>query len=376
MDNPKISVLIPMYNRKQYAAQCIDSALNQTFQDYEIVIRDDCSTDGVFEFIQEKYAQQISEGKIRLLKNKENIKEFRTVCNLIQDGRGKYFTVLHNDDILLPQALQNYYTVADHFKADVVHCSYTLFMLVYIKDGVEHNLQPRLTCWENNPASNGQIMKVPYESKFRFNDWYNNGTFCDFQFNLFNKQFFMEELFQDFVHLNLDLLNLLWIMKSKIFIKIPLPSHIRRNAPDSASNKKRDVSFIKNFITGKLHANYIWNTTLSKIEFFRKNPEWIYLAQIRTMARSHFTQITTHNFYQDGITSELNEAVENAFKEVFGENYLYPTILFHFANLSGISSKVENSVFNDLLKNFHERFMLNKSLQDQFSSPPPPSEMA
>ena len=41
MDTPKISVLIPLYNRKHYITQCIDSALNQTFKDYEIIIRDE-----------------------------------------------------------------------------------------------------------------------------------------------------------------------------------------------------------------------------------------------------------------------------------------------------------------------------------------------
>ena len=67
MDAPKISVLIPMYNRKHYIEDCVNSVLNQTFQDFEIIIRDDNSTDGVFEFVQEKYSNEISTGKIKLL---------------------------------------------------------------------------------------------------------------------------------------------------------------------------------------------------------------------------------------------------------------------------------------------------------------------
>ena len=64
MDKPKISVLIPLYNRKQYAVQCIDSALNQTFQEnYEIIIRDDYSTDGVYEFVQKNISVKLTPEK-------------------------------------------------------------------------------------------------------------------------------------------------------------------------------------------------------------------------------------------------------------------------------------------------------------------------
>lgn len=42
MSAPKISVLVPLYNRRQYIEQCLDSALAQTFRDeYEIIVRDD-----------------------------------------------------------------------------------------------------------------------------------------------------------------------------------------------------------------------------------------------------------------------------------------------------------------------------------------------
>ncbi len=73
MDTPKVSILIPLYNRIRYAEECIKSALNQTFQDTEVVIRDDCSTDGVFDFVREKFSEQISSGKIKLFRNEKNL---------------------------------------------------------------------------------------------------------------------------------------------------------------------------------------------------------------------------------------------------------------------------------------------------------------
>ena len=120
----KISVLIPLYNRMRYIKECIDSALNQTFQDYEIIIRDNCSTDGSFEFVQENFSQQISEGKIKLFRNEKNIGEGGSVNRLFNDATGKYFTILHSDDAYLPHALKHLYEVAEKTSADVVHGSF------------------------------------------------------------------------------------------------------------------------------------------------------------------------------------------------------------------------------------------------------------
>ena len=109
METLKISVLIPLYNRRQYAEDCINSALNQDFQDYEIVIRDDASTDGVFEFVKNRYAKEISAGKIKLFRNGKNLGEAFTIKLLLRDATGKYLTILHNDDMYLPQTLKHLY---------------------------------------------------------------------------------------------------------------------------------------------------------------------------------------------------------------------------------------------------------------------------
>ena len=107
--SPKISVLIPLYNRKHFISDAVDSVLRQTFQDFELIIRDDVSTDGGFEFVQEKYSKQISEGKIKLFRNEKNLGEFPSTNKLISEAEGKYFTILHSDDLYLSHALQHLY---------------------------------------------------------------------------------------------------------------------------------------------------------------------------------------------------------------------------------------------------------------------------
>lgn len=45
MSSPKVTVMLPSYNHEKYIAEAIESCLNQTFQDFEIIMSDDCSTD-------------------------------------------------------------------------------------------------------------------------------------------------------------------------------------------------------------------------------------------------------------------------------------------------------------------------------------------
>ena len=42
---PAVSIVIPMYNTEKYIGECLDSILAQTFQDFEVIVVDDCSTD-------------------------------------------------------------------------------------------------------------------------------------------------------------------------------------------------------------------------------------------------------------------------------------------------------------------------------------------
>ena len=45
MSNPKVSIIIPVYNVERYISECLDSCINQTLQDIEIIIVDDCGSD-------------------------------------------------------------------------------------------------------------------------------------------------------------------------------------------------------------------------------------------------------------------------------------------------------------------------------------------
>ncbi len=96
---PKISVIVTTYNRANLLHRCLDSIVNQTFKDYEIIVVNDCSSDQTEDIIK-KY-----EG-LRYFVHLEN----KGVCAAKNTGlnniRGEWFAFVDDDDELLPHALE------------------------------------------------------------------------------------------------------------------------------------------------------------------------------------------------------------------------------------------------------------------------------
>lgn len=97
--NPKISVIMSSYNRTQYIKEAIESILNQTYQDFELIIIDDCSKKETQDVI-EKYAQ--NDERIIFLKNDRNIGQALTRNRGLEIAKGDYIAILDDDDISLP----------------------------------------------------------------------------------------------------------------------------------------------------------------------------------------------------------------------------------------------------------------------------------
>lgn len=103
---PKISVLMPVYNAQDYLAEAIDSVLNQTFTDWELIIGDDGSTDGTEDIIK-SYIK--THNRISYYKNEKNKGHTETKYSLLDKSTGEYIAFLDADDVSLPErfAIQN-----------------------------------------------------------------------------------------------------------------------------------------------------------------------------------------------------------------------------------------------------------------------------
>ena len=100
MENPRVSVVIPAYNHERYVGEAIQSVLNQTFQDFELIIINDGSTDRTEEEI-----LKFHDPRIRYY-SQENRGLSATLNRGIELARGEFFTFLPSDDMMLPEKLQ------------------------------------------------------------------------------------------------------------------------------------------------------------------------------------------------------------------------------------------------------------------------------
>ncbi|MHB1938631.1 MAG: glycosyltransferase family 2 protein [Acidobacteriaceae bacterium] len=124
MTAPKVSVCVPVYNAEEYIRQALESVLVQTFQDYEIVIVDNCSTDATVSVI--KDATKRAAGNVRFYRNDRNIGLVANMNKCLEYARGDYVKFLCADDLLLPGCIEAMASVLDHQQsATLVGCTRT-----------------------------------------------------------------------------------------------------------------------------------------------------------------------------------------------------------------------------------------------------------
>jgi len=121
MDSIKISVLITCYNRANYIIDAIESVLNSSFNDYELIIVDDNSTDGSQAIIS-KYEN--IDSRIRIYYNDTNLGQFKNRNYAVSLALGDYIKFLDSDDILYSHGLDLFYKYAIYNKnAAAIICS-------------------------------------------------------------------------------------------------------------------------------------------------------------------------------------------------------------------------------------------------------------
>ena len=118
MENrPKISVLIPVYNVEKYIAQCLESVVNQTYKNLEIIIVDDCGQDKSMDIVQ-FFAK--NDARIAVVHHTKNLGLAIARNSGLQAANGEYLCFLDSDDYMDSAALENMFNNAIDTNADIV----------------------------------------------------------------------------------------------------------------------------------------------------------------------------------------------------------------------------------------------------------------
>jgi glycosyltransferase involved in cell wall biosynthesis len=115
MNRPEISICIPVFNCESYIGEAINSVLEQTFNDYELIIINNASTDNTLKII-----NKFTDKRIRVISNSENI-GFKGNWNLaLSETKGKYIKILPADDYLMKDCLEKQVNILNSYENVVI----------------------------------------------------------------------------------------------------------------------------------------------------------------------------------------------------------------------------------------------------------------
>lgn len=228
----KLSIIIPVYNVEKYLRRCLDSVINQTFKNLEIIIINNASTDDSQNIIDE---YKNKDNRIISIINKENIYQGESRNQGLKISTGEYITFVDSDDWLEKEMYEEMIDLILKSKADIVECN---FKATNTNDGSMYIRSLIPSFKKNNPAIDKYIMhlnknelgvvvwnkiyssKIIKENQIKFED---------------NKKVFGEDLL-----FNLEIMHYTHFL---ITINKPLYNYFIRN--ESVSHRKDFISLDK-----------------------------------------------------------------------------------------------------------------------------------
>ena len=169
----KISVLMSVYNDEKRVSKSIESILNQTFQDFEFLILDDCSTDNTYE-ICNYYAKKNQ--KIKLMKNHQNLGLTKSLNLLISESNYELIARQDSDDESFKQRLEIQLKIMEKHNLDACTTLATIDELKGTRPFLSHLFPKKLIIKYKNPFIHGSLLikkKVlenvgMYDEKFKY----------------------------------------------------------------------------------------------------------------------------------------------------------------------------------------------------------------
>jgi len=137
MAKPLVSVIVPLFNYSNYIGYCIQSIINQTFVDFELIVVDDCSTDNSYKIVK-KFAKK--DKRIKVIKLDKNYGYSKAKNEGIIISKGKYITTLDADDMFTKNSVKIRLNAMTKHKVDFIYAN-----AFFVKNNIDLN-----KCYKHN----------------------------------------------------------------------------------------------------------------------------------------------------------------------------------------------------------------------------------
>ncbi|MBR1646884.1 MAG: glycosyltransferase [Selenomonadaceae bacterium] len=315
MELPAISVIISMYNAEKYIGECLDSILAQTFQDFEVIVMDDCSTDSSVAVV-EGYKKFFNE-RLKLIRTKKNSGSCGIPRNIgMTFSRGEYISFVDADDTITLTAFEELYSVAKKFAADVVACEkyYPVPENRWADSKSRNQLEPvgiKKSNFVTEPTllTNNFFERVKdlCMTSFLWNVW-SKLIRRDFIFE--NDLVFANRIFEDIVFTSSLALS------AERFVLVPNIINYYRIVEGSGSHPlEKGLEYFRKYVRALPASFRHFDEFLSGKEFFRQHPDQKYLVlervwmEITNYIAHMYNKIPLHEF--DEIIREVFSGDEN-----------------------------------------------------------------
>ena len=332
-DVPAITVVITTYNIESYVIDCVNSVLQNDFQDYEILLIDDCSTDNTFK-ICEHMAN--SNEKIRAIQRKKNGGAGAARNLGLINARGKYIYFVDGDDLISTTALKILFEAAEKNNADVVHTSY--WFVIDDEDFKASNFNKKNIFHDVNPAA-GFLQSDIFERIV--NEWAKGETALMIWLNFYRRDFLIsnEIRFAEMIAEDMTF-SLIDISFAEKYLKIPQAVYLHRVRQGSlvqSKSKSHDRLFFEldSFLISTRYIEHY----LKKLPTF--STDKYKLEEILIIWLQKFFNGYSEQFFNADGNLEIGymEIIEEVLRKNFSKNIFFVKFLFINYNILRLQNK-------------------------------------
>ena len=230
----KISVIVPIYNVEKYLKQCLDSIINQTYKNLEIILVNDGSTDKSGS-ICEQY--KCMDNRIKLInKNNGGLSDARNIGLL--NATGEYISFIDSDDFISLNMYEVLYNNIIKSKSDIVWCDYNIYITNQMIQ--KHNLFPEQKEYVINHLFAKDLFNLYHLEAFVWNRLYKREIFKNVRFPVGRR---CEDGY----------IVIAILSKARKITVIPEALYFYRKREDSLSSKRqKNIQFKRDFVESRV----------------------------------------------------------------------------------------------------------------------------